>query len=278
MIDVSLGIVLSFVALLCEYLDSTLGMGYGTALAPVLLLSGFTPMQVVPVVLMSELLSGLSAAFFHHKNGNVNFKPAMTSLSVIIRELKSIGYIESFKKTIPHHLKVALLLGICGIVGTIFAVFIAINIPTFWLRLYIGFLVLLMGVVILVCLNRQFEFSWLKIVFLGAIASFNKGMSGGGYGPVVTGGQILSGVDGKSAVGVTSLAEGLTCLVGVITYVMFAKNPIDWKLAPWIIGGAVVSVPLAARSVKKIETKKLKLAIAVLTIILGSATIIKTLI
>lgn len=278
MINVPLGISLSFIALLCEYVDSTLGMGYGTALAPALLLLGFTPMQVVPVVLISELFSGLSASFFHHKNGNVNFKPATTNLTVIIHELKSIGYIKSFKKTIPHHLKVALLLGICSIVGTILAVFIAINVPKFWLKLYIGFLVLLMGVIILVCLNRQFKFSWLKIVFLGAIASFNKGMSGGGYGPVVTGGQILSGVDGKSAVGVTSLAEGLTCLVGVVAYVMLAKSPIDWKLAPWIIGGAIVSVPLAAVSVKKIKTRKLKLAIAVLTIILGSVTIIKTLI
>lgn len=277
MIDVSLGIALSFVALSCEYVDSTLGMGYGTALAPILLLLGFTPMQVVPVVLMSELLSGLSAAFFHHKNGNVNFKPATTKLSVIIRELKSIGYIKSFKKNIPHHLKVALLLGICSIVGTILAVFIAINIPKFWLKLYVGFLVLLMGIIILLFLNREFKFSWLRIVFLGAIASFNKGVSGGGYGPVVTGGQILSGVGGKTAVGITSLAEGLTCLVGVITYVILAKSQLDWKLAPWIIPGAIMSVPLAALTVKRIKTKMLKLIIALLTIVLGLVTIIKTL-
>jgi uncharacterized membrane protein YfcA len=277
MVNVSLGIILSITAFLCEYVDSTLGMGYGTALTPALLLFGFTPMQVVPAVLLSELLSGLLAGFLHHKNGNVNFKPATTNLSVIISELKSIGYIKSFRKTIPLHLKVALLLGICSIAGTILAVFIAINIPKFWLKLYIGFLVLLMGIIILLFLNREFKFSWLRIVFLGAIASFNKGVSGGGYGPVVTGGQILSGVEGKNAVGITSLAEGLTCLVGVITYIILAKNPLDWKLAPWIISGAVMSVPLAAISVKKIKTQKLKLAIAVLTILLGSVTIIKTL-
>lgn len=277
MVDISLGITLSVIALACEYIDSTLGMGYGTALTPTLLLFGFTPMQIVPVVLLSELISGLSAGFLHHKNGNVNFKPTTTKLSVIISELKSIGYIESFKKTIPLHLKVALLLGICSIAGTVLAVLIAVNIPKFWLKLYIGSLVLLMGIIILLFLNREFKFSWLKIVFLGAIASFNKGISGGGYGPVVTGGQILSGVDGKSAVGITSLAEGLTCLVGVITYMIFAKSPMDWKLAPWIIGGAVMSVPFAAVSIKKIKPHKLKLAIAVLTILLGSVTIIKAL-
>jgi len=134
-----------------------------------------------------------------------------------------------------------------------------------------------MGVVILVCLGKEFKFSWKKIVFLGVIASFNKGMSGGGYGPVVTGGQILSGVEGKSAVGITSLAEGLTCLVGIITYVLVLKNPLDLRLAPWIIIGAVLSVPFSAKSVKLISTKKLKLMIAALTIILGIFTLVKTL-
>lgn len=277
MVDVSLGIILSITAFLCEYVDSALGMGYGTALTPALLLFGFTPMQIVPAVLLSELLSGFLAGFLHHKNGNVNFKPKTTNLSAISSELKSIGYRESFKKIVPTHLKVALLLGICSIVGTVAAVLIAVNIPKFWLKLYIGFLVLLMGVIILVCLNRQFKFSWLKIVFLGAIASFNKGMSGGGYGPVVTGGQILSGVEGKNAVGITSLAEGLTCLAGVITYMIFSKNPVDWKLAPWIIPGAIISVPLAALTVKRIKTEMLKLIIALLTIVLGLVTIVKTL-
>ncbi len=102
-------------------------------------------------------------------------------------------------------------------------------------------------------------------------------VSGGGYGPVVTGGQILSGVESKSAVGITSLAEGLTCLVGVITYILISKNPLDWKLAPFIIVGAIFSVPFSVISVKKISIKKLKLAIAALTIVLGLFTIIKTL-
>ena len=102
-------------------------------------------------------------------------------------------------------------------------------------------------------------------------------MSGGGYGPVVTGGQILSGVEGKSAVGITSLAEGLTCLVGVITYMIVIKKPISWNLALWIILGAVLSVPFSVISVKKLSTKTLTLAIAMLTITLGIVTIVRTL-
>ena len=266
------------VAFLCEYMDSTLGMGYGTTLTPVLLLLGFSPMQIVPAVLLSELITGLLAGFFHHREGNVNFKPETTDFSLIAHQLKALGYIESFNRGLPLHLRVALLLSICSIVGTVAAVFVVFNIPKFWLKLYIGCLVLSMGGIIIICLNREFSFSWKKITSLGLIASFNKGMSGGGYGPVVTGGQILSGVESRCAVGITSLAEGLTCLVGVITYVLVSKDAIDWKLAPIIITGAIFSVPLSAKSVKKIKTRNLKLAIAMITIGLGVLTIIKTLV
>jgi len=279
MLELSLTIIVVIIllAFVCEYMDSTLGMGYGTTLTPVLMLFGFAPMQIVPAVLLSELVSGLLAGFLHHRHGNVNFKPATADIFKIANMLSPLGYIDSFKKTVPLHLKVALLLALCSIVGTVAAVFVAVSIPKFWLKLYIGGLVLAMGVVILACMNKQFKFSWRKISMLGLVASFNKGMSGGGYGPVVTGGQILSGVEGKSAVGITSLAEGLTCFVGVIMYMIVAKSLFNWKLAVWIITGAVLSVPLSVISVKKISTKQLKLAIAILTIVLGAVTIIKTL-
>jgi uncharacterized membrane protein YfcA len=258
-------------------MDSTLGMGYGTTLTPVLLLFGFGPMQIVPVVLLSELFSGLLAGFFHHREGNVNLKPTTADIFKITNMLSPLGYIEKVKNTVPLHLKIALLLSACSIVGTVAAVFVAVNIPKLWLKLYIGFLVLAMGILILICLNKEFRFSWLKICIIGVVASFNKGMSGGGYGPIVTGGQILSGIKGKSAVGITSLAEGLTCLVGVIMYILISKGAIDWRLAPWIVAGAIFSVPLSAKSVKRISTERLKLAIGILTLILGSVTILRTL-
>jgi uncharacterized membrane protein YfcA len=271
-------VAIAAISFLCEYMDSTLGMGYGTTLTPVFLLMGFSPMQIVPAVLLSELISGLLAGLFHHREGNVDLKPKSADIFKVRSMLSPLGYVETFKKTVPLHLKVALLLAACSIVGTVAAVFVAVNIPKFWLKLYIGCLVLSMGIIILVCFNRNFKFSWGKISMLGLVASFNKGMSGGGYGPVVTGGQVLSGVQGKSAVGITSLAEGLTCLVGVLTYALVCENPVDWRLAPYIVVGAVLSVPLSARSVKLISEKRLKLAIALLTIVLGILTIIKTVI
>ncbi|MBN2121385.1 MAG: sulfite exporter TauE/SafE family protein [Candidatus Omnitrophica bacterium] len=277
-IELSLGFIagLISVAFVCEYVDSTLGMGYGTTLTPLLLIAGYNPLQIVPVVLISELISGILAGVLHHREGNVNLKPKSIHPSVIVERLKQLGYVESFKRGIPSHLKVALLLAVCSIVGTVGAVYLAVNIPKFWVKLYIGVLVLAMGITIIICYNKKFKFSWRKIVGLGLLASFNKGISGGGYGPVVTSGQVLSGIEGKSAVGITSLAEGLTCAVGIATYVLISKKPLDLRLAPFVIVGAVLSVPFSAKSVKKITEDKLKLAIAVFTIILGTFSIFKT--
>jgi uncharacterized membrane protein YfcA len=264
-------------AFACEYVDSTLGMGYGTTLTPLLLLFGFSPLQIVPAVLLSELISGVLAGIFHHFEGNVDFKPKTTNVNEIKNMMNNKGIFHGLRKTLSMHMKIALLLASCSIVGTVVAVFAALNIPKFWVKMYIGILVLSMGLIIIVLFNKNFRFSPKKIFFLGLIASFNKGISGGGYGPLVTSGQILSGVKGKSAVGITSLAEGLTCLVGVIAYILISSKPVEWGLAPYIVIGAVLSVPLSAKSVKIISDKKLKLAIALLTIGLGLLTIIKTL-
>jgi uncharacterized membrane protein YfcA len=265
-------------AFISEYVDSTLGMGYGTTLTPVLLLVGFSPMQIVPAVLLSELISGILAGIFHHFEGNVDFKPKTMDIFKIKDMIKSDGFFNSLRSTLSFHSKIVLLLGSCSIIGTSVAVFIAVNIPKFWLKLYIGVLVLSMGLIILILNKKNFKFSKKKIFFLGFLASFNKGMSGGGYGPVVTSGQILSGINGKSAVGITSLAEGLTCLAGVIAYTLISADPVDWKLAPYIVTGAVLSVPFSAKSVKYISTNTLKLAIAMLTIVLGILTIVKTIV
>ena len=276
--ELTLGIIafIIFLAFICEYMDSTLGMGYGTTLTPVFLLMGFAPQEIVPAILMSELLTGLFAGLCHHAEGNVNFRPRNNDFMHLHDLAHPVKYFNKLRRSLPMHLKLALLFGICSTIGAVSAVYVAVNIPKFWIKMYIGTLVLSMGILILVFFNKKINFSFAKVTGMGLIASFNKGISGGGYGPVVTAGQVLSGVEGKSAVGITSLAESLTCLTGVIMYLLIGNN-IDWKLAPWIIIGALASVPLSAKSVKFIKERNLKFAIAATTIILGCFTIYKTL-
>jgi uncharacterized membrane protein YfcA len=236
-------------ALVCEYIDSTLGMGYGTTLTPILMLVGYEPLKIIPAVLLSELLTGLTSGALHHGAGNVDLGRR------------------------SRHRRIVLLLGGCSVVGAAAAAVLAITIARWVLSLYIGLLVLGIGVVILATMNRSFSFSWAKITGLGLVAAFNKGMSGGGYGPLVMGGQLLSGLDARSAVGITSVAEGLTCLVGVVLYT--ATTGIDSHLALPLVLGAMFSVPLSVHSVRALSARRLRLGIGLLTIALGAATLVK---
>jgi len=283
MVEFSIQIIaaIALIAFLCEYMDSTLGMGYGTTMTPVLMLFGFSPLSIVPVVLLSELVTGILSGIMHHKEGNVDFHFKVLNFqrmknSLKLPEPQKPDY-STYGIQVSQHLKVVMLLLSATIIGATSAVFTAKALPKQWTSLYISLMVIAMGVLILVCFNRQFKYSWKKIVGLGFLASFNKGLTGGGYGPLVVSGQILSGVQGKNAIGITSLAEGITCALGVIIYFLTAKSSIDWRLAPVIIIGAVCSVPFSVKSVKIINSRLLKVLIAVLTLILGVVTLVKTL-
>jgi uncharacterized protein len=239
-------------ALGCEYMDSSLGMGYGTTLTPLLLVAGFEPLQIVPAILLSELMSGLAAGLLHQRDGNVDF----------LRDARA-------RRT-------ALLLGSLSAVGALLAVWVAISLPKFWLGLFIALIVLAMGVVILLTRNRRIAYHPGGIVAVGAVASFNKALSGGGYGPLVTAGQVVSGLPAKHAVAVTSVAESLTCLIGLLGYLAMGRH-IAWQLAMPLALGALLSVPMATLTVRRMPERTLRGVVGAVTLILGSVALMKLL-
>jgi len=242
--------LVGIIAFISEYLDSGLGMGYGTALAPILIIMGYNPLKVVPAILISQLVTDIAACISHHSLANVNLK------------INSPDF------------KIASILGVISSVGVILSVSIALKIPKWLLTLYIGLLVLSMGILILVTINKPMRFSWGKIMGISFLAAFNKGISGGGYGPLVMGGQMLSGVCAKNAVGITAFAEAVTCFIGFIFYLILGKG-IDWKLTGLLVLCATGAVPFAALTVKNVNSHKLKKYVGILITILGLLTLLK---
>jgi uncharacterized protein len=243
-------ILVGIIAFISEYLDSGLGMGYGTALAPILIIMGYDPFKVVPAILISQLITDIAACISHHNLNNVNLK------------IKSPDF------------KIAAILGAISSLGVILSVIIALKVPKWLLTLYIGLLVFSMGVIVLVTIKRPMRFSWRKIMAVSFLAAFNKGLSGGGYGPLVMGGQMLSGVCAKNAVGITAFAEAVTCFVGFLMYLIMGRR-IDWKLTGLLIICATCAVPIAAITVKNINSEKLKRYVGFLITILGLFTLLK---
>ncbi len=248
--SVQAGGIIFFLALGCEYFDSSLGMGYGTTLTPLLLIGGYEPLQIVPAVLFSEAVSGLLAGIGHHRGGNIDF----------LRDSRARS--------------TAWLLGGLSTVGAVAAVVVAIHIPRFWFTLLIAVIICSMGLVLLVTAQRRFAFRIKGVVLFGTVAAFNKGLSGGGYGPLVTSGQMVSGVPPKHAVAVTSVAESLTCVVGLSAYWLF-EGPPDWALTAPLMAGAALSVPLAVGTVRRLSEARLRCAVGLLTLLLGGLAVVK---
>ncbi|MFW9922596.1 MAG: sulfite exporter TauE/SafE family protein [Candidatus Thorarchaeota archaeon] len=301
-------VVIMIIAFACEFMDSSLGMGYGTTLTPVLLIFGFDTMKIVPAVLISEFVTGLVSAIFHaiFKNFKLGQKDRVETKMAFnpenlpdsspgsgVNTSKSIKYEQNSFSEMVNNLtrdtKVVFILALFGVVGTIVSAVISVVFSysaafKFAVKIYIGVMVLAMGIIILIFRNRDMKFSYRKIVSLGVLAGFNKGLSGGGYGPITVSGQILAGRDGKNAIASTSLAESIVCFVGITAYVITnvvtmykGGEGITWEylgLAPYLMIGAVLSAPLAALTTKTIEGKWLKLLVGIVTVLLGIFTLV----
>lgn len=251
-IDPRQAVILLGLCFACELVDSGLGMGYGTILTPTLLLLGYEPLDIVPTVLLSELLSGFCASFFHHQIQNVDL---------------------SFRGR--DFVPAAILAG-GSVAGVTAGVVIALSIPKAFLSMGIGCIILMSGLFVLLFSRRVIKYSKWKMLLLSAVASFNKAVSGGGYGPLVTSGQILSGVHSKAAVGITSFAEAFTCVFAV-TLFLIKGGWINMMIFIPMSAGALFSVPFAVFAIRKFDNDHLKMVIGTLTMGMGALIVYRTL-
>jgi hypothetical protein len=240
-------LVISFVAGLT---DISLGMGYGFTVTPILLLLGFGPRVAVPSVLFSSFVGALTSSFFHHRLGNVDFGLGGDSL------------------------RVSALIGGLGAVGGSVGALIALGISTFHLSLYIGSLVTASGLFVLASREFKPSFSWSKIVAMSLLGAFNKGLSGSGFGPIVTTGGLLSGLDEKASVSIQSLSESPVSLVGFLTFVL-SGAVIEWALVFVLTIGVVLASPLAALVVQRLDKERLRTLIGLAAIAVGGTTLVR---
>jgi hypothetical protein len=237
-----MNIIILVMAFAGELVDSSLGMMYGTLLSPILIIMGYDAKLVVPSILISQGLGGLVATIFHDRLGNGQFK----------------GYTKDTK--------IALSVIIPGLLATGAGVFVASIISKFALNMYIGVLVVIMG--LLVIFPIMYKFDWKKIWAIGALSGFNKAMSGGGFGPVTSTGKILGGVDAKVSVATTTYAEVPICLFGFALWIAF-NGWLAWELPVFLCLGAIVGGLIGPFITKKFNSTILRYSIGILAIVSG---------
>ncbi|KPV62012.1 MAG: Sulfite exporter TauE/SafE [Candidatus Bathyarchaeota archaeon BA2] len=242
-------IFLFVMAFICELIDTSIGGGYGTILTPVAISIEIPLVVIIPAILFSEICTGFGGGLCHHKFKNVDFK--VVGLDFLL-----------------------------GFVGITSGILTGISIPPFWWRFWIATIVLGCGILMLFTLKERYivkgEFRLRNDIPLTIVCSFNKGISGGGYGPVSTAGLIAIKANPKKAVGSTILSEGLVCFIGFAIFVLLGKA--SWQLNPLtfcITIGALLATYPAAWITAKLGAYKLKALVAVLIIFLGIWSFIK---
>jgi uncharacterized membrane protein YfcA len=231
-------------------IDLSLGMGYGFTVTPVMLMLGFTPQEAVPAVLISSFVGGVASSIWNHRLHNVDFN------------FKSQAF------------KIAAFISGLGVVGAIVGVFISFNLPVRIVGLYIGLLVLASGALVILSKSLVSEFSWSKMVVISLIGSLNKGLTGSGFGPVITTGAMLAGIDEKASVSIQALSESSVSLVGFLAYLLM-QGYVNYQVAVTMSLGVLLASPLAARIIHSIDGKILRMFVGVLALIIGSYTLWK---
>ncbi len=253
-------LIVIILAFLFETMDSSAGMGFGTGLTPLLFLMGYDPLQVVPILLISEGITGITAGLFHHEFENVKF---------------------SIKKPFTKETKIMFMIAISGCFAIIISVilaYLAIGFDKVVIKAYVGILVLIMGLIALLKLKKRSKKYRPKMLGLFSIlAGFNKGIGAGGYGPVVMLGQIFSGIYEKTATAIVSLSEGIVSIVGVLSFLFITAYgvTIDYMLLPSIFTGGFIAALISPYMVRVIPNKIWKIIIPVYAISMGLITLVK---
>ena len=214
-------------AFLFETMDSAAGMGFGTALSPLLLALGYDPLAVAPALLVSESLTGFIAGSMHNefRNAEFSFEWPPNEATKLVSLIAGIG--------------------VTAVIGSVVLTYLALSLPDSLIKTYVAILVIVMGIIGIV---RQYiqptaDYRPKQMIAFAALAGFNKGIGGGGYGPVVTLGELYSGVYEKSAAAITSLAEGFVSIAGIIAFLTISAVGIqlNFVLLPSLLAGSLLA-------------------------------------
>jgi len=223
-------LLIGVLAIIMEFIDSSMGMMYGTILSPLLIGMGFRPEVIVPSILISQAVGGVVGTVRHHKYNSANFNG------------------------LTKDTKIVLAIVLPGVLACLIGAYVAVSIPGWVLKLYIGLLVIIMG------------FFCIKIV--GMIAAFNKALTGGGFGPLTSTGKIVGGVNPKLSIATTTYAEVPICGLAFVFWIIF-NGGVDYIYPLTMCIGAVIGAFVGPWVTFKMKTEKIRKLIGVLAIISG---------
>lgn len=186
--------------------------------------------MVVPAILVSEMFSGLWGGFWHWRFKNVNWKAVGFTLLGSLIAMGLATYV------MAALLSPSLLKYVISVFAVIMGIFVVIR----------SYLVKKIE-------QRKNSHNPLWFSVMGFLIGYQKGTSGGNYGPFSVTGYMTWGLSAATAIGTTTVAEGIACTLGVAMYSQMTG--IVLSIAAALAIGAFIADPISAWMNNRLKNK-----------------------
>jgi uncharacterized membrane protein YfcA len=245
--------VLGIVGLIAQFVDGSLGMGYGATSSTLLLAAGLAPASVSATVHVSKIATGLASGASHWKFGNVDWST--------VRRIGVPGAIGGFAGA-------AVLSSVSGAAA----------------KPWIALVLLVLGVYVLV------RFAVVRVAvptattafrrrFLAPVGAFGgvvDAIGGGGWGAVTTSTLLASGrMEPRKVIGSVSASECLVAVSITAGFLLFlGVESVQWPVLAALLVGGLIASPIAALLVRRIAPRPLGVGVGGLIVITNSQVVL----
>jgi uncharacterized membrane protein YfcA len=243
-------IIVFGVGLFAAFIDSSFRIGYGI-LTPFLLLLDYSPLVILPIVLFSQLFTGLTKAIYH---------------SIY----QKIDYTEEAKQDS----KTTIQFTVAGMGGMIFAIILVILFQEVFMNFYIGVMIIVVGIFMIS--QKRFKFSERRMCAISFLGAFNQTISGAGYGPLAAYQQMFKKGNYQKTEAITSFSEAMLSGFGFLLYYIWFGFPTEFlNLGIIIVISGIIATPLGSLTERYIKRREAKYIIGIISLGLGILLLVK---
>ena len=241
---------------LAQFIDGTLGMGFGVTSATVLLFLGVSPVTASAATHAAKLPTTLVSGLSHWREGNVD---------------------------VPVLLRVALPGAVGGFLGAVVLTNISMASAKAWmsgLLIFFGLVIFArfgLGMRLIPTPQGGHKARWLSPI--GLVGGFVDATGGGGWGPVVTPSLMtVTRHEPRKVVGTTNAAEFVVAVsvsTGFLTGA--AQHGIPWLPVIGLVIGGVLVAPYAARLAGRLPHAPMGTLVGALVVLVNAITVVDSL-
>ena len=240
--------IMTLAGFLAQFVDGSMGLGYGTISTTFLLAYGVSPAIVSSRVHSARVFSSGVSGYSHHRFGNINKK--------LFRAIVFPGVIG------------AILGATLAYFGKEYSNYVRVPLSVY--TIYLGYYILQKAYTRRKAGDKVKGAGW-----LASAGGFMDAFAGGGWGTLVTSTLISKRKNPRYVIGSVCLAEFFVVLASSITFFILLRSIPLIDIAGLIFGG-VIAAPIAARLAGKLPARAMFIAVGSLVIITSCSTLWKS--